>query len=390
MSRASGPRAKGEASSPKYIESASGLAALIRDLSAEPAIAIDTESNSLYAYREQVCLVQISIPGQDFIVDPLAGLDISALGDVLADAGKVKVFHAAEYDIMCLRRDFGFRFASLFDTMWAARILGWRHVGLASILRERFDVQTSKRYQRYNWGRRPLDGEALAYARLDTHYLLPLRAMQTAELVSKGRLEEAREAFAEVAATPAANNDFDPDGFWRIKGAHDMSPRQLAVLGELYLWRDQEAARLNRPHFKVVSDMVLSSLAHAHPRSQEELAHVPGVPARNAQRYGRSLLEAISRGDRAKPPRPTYSPRPADEVVERYEALRCWRKKAAASRRVEVDVVLGNAVLWELARENPRSIRELEGIEGLGQWKRGTYAEAILRTLRAAEKRPPR
>ena len=390
MSRRSRPRGRGGKGSPGYIDSAEGLAALAKMLSSKPVVAVDTESNSLYAYREQVCLLQFSIPGEDFVVDPLAGFDLSPLTSVLADQATVKVFHAAEYDVMCLKRDFGFRFVNLFDTMWAARILGWRRVGLAHILRENFEVQTSKRYQRYNWGKRPLDPEALAYARLDTHYLLPLQELQTAELAEKGRLEEAREVFDEVAATPPANNDFDPEGFWRIKGARDLTSRQLAVLRELFIWRDQEAARVNRPHFKVVSDTVLSALARARPGSQHQLARVPDLPARNARRYGHSLLQAISRGEGARKPRPPSTTRPPDEVVYRFEALRSWRKKAAAERGVDVDVVLGNAVLWQLAREYPRSIRDLERVEALGDWKRGAYGEAILQTLRPAEKQLPR
>jgi ribonuclease D len=383
MSRYGRQRGKRVEGSATFVDTAPGLAALVSRLSSQPAIALDTESNSLYAYQEQVCLVQISIPGEDFIVDPLAGFDISPLAPVVADASVLKVFHAAEYDVMCLKRDFGIHFSSLFDTMWAARILGWKRVGLGPILREVFDVQTSKRYQRYNWGKRPLDPEALAYARLDTHYLLPLQQLQMEHLSREGRLEEAREVFDEVAATGPANSDLDPDGFWRIKGAYDMSRREAAVLRELYLWRDREAARVDRPHFKVVSDNALSALARARPASAEELGRVEALPARNARRYGHSLLEAIRRGERAKKPRPPSKPRPPEEVVERFEALRSWRKNAAKGRGVDVDVVLGNAVLWELAKADPRGVGELKSIKGLGDWKRGAYGDGIVQTLRS-------
>ena len=128
---------------PRVVASPSQLEALLDELSAQSAIGVDTESNSLYAYHERVCLIQCSIPGADYIVDPLAGLDLSPLARVFADPGGQKVFHAAEYDVMCLKRDFGFRFANLFDTMWAARILGWPRVGLGDVLKETFGVRTN-------------------------------------------------------------------------------------------------------------------------------------------------------------------------------------------------------------------------------------------------------
>ena len=148
---------------------------MLRRLASEPRIAVDTESNSLYAYQEKVCLLQVSIPGADYLVDPLASPGLGEMRSIFADPSIEKVLHACEYDVICLRRDFGFQLANLFDTMWAARILGWPRVGLADILKERFDVTLDKRWQRYNWGKRPLPADALAYAQLDTHYLLRLR-----------------------------------------------------------------------------------------------------------------------------------------------------------------------------------------------------------------------
>ena len=199
------------------------LASLVGHLSGQPAISVDTESNSLHAYQEQVCLIQFSVPGTDYLVDPLGDLDLGSLGEIFANSATVKVFHAAEYDVMCLRRDYGWRFDNLFDTMWAARVLGWSHSGLGKILRERFGVRLDKRWQRYDWGRRPLAPEALAYARLDTHYLLTLRDQLLAELKEKGRLEEAQEFFAQVAHSEPNFKPFDPNrDLWRVKVVWDL------------------------------------------------------------------------------------------------------------------------------------------------------------------------
>ncbi|MEP0761582.1 MAG: ribonuclease D, partial [Chloroflexota bacterium] len=138
-------------------------------LRASPLIAVDTESNSLFAYTERVCLVQLSTRERDLIVDPLAVDDMSPLGDLLAEPAIEVIFHAAEYDIISLKRDFGFSFANLFDTMMAARVCGWDKTGLGNILEEQFGVTVDKKYQRADWSRRPLPPDHLRYAQMDTH-----------------------------------------------------------------------------------------------------------------------------------------------------------------------------------------------------------------------------
>ena len=361
------------------------LETLLETLSDQPAIAVDTESNSLYAYHEQVCLIQFSTPDADYLVDPLADLDLSPLGRIFADPGVQKVFHAAEYDVMCLKRDFDFHFASLFDTMWAARILGWSRVGLGDVLEENFGVHTNKRYQRYNWGKRPLEPEALAYACMDTHYLLPLRRLQADALMQLGRGEEAQEVFDQIAASEAMSSSFDPQDFRRIKGASDLSSRELAILRELYVWRDRQGRRQNRPVFRVLGNHTLIALAQAHPRTLDGLASVSGMKPYHVRRYGRSILRAVKQGMHAHPPEtPPPPPRRPEEDVARFQALRTWRKRVAAKRGVDSDVIVSNAVLWALAEQHPRTLDGLRHIEGLGPWKRKVYGEAMLSVLREA------
>ncbi|NIP41806.1 MAG: ribonuclease D, partial [candidate division Zixibacteria bacterium] len=161
----------------------------------EPIVAVDTEANSLYAYQEQVCLIQFSTRDKDYLVDPLAINDLSPLASLFASHKTEKIFHAAEYDLIVLDRDFGFEFNNLFDTMLAARILGWKKVGLASILQSHFGIKPNKRYQRANWGKRPLPDEMLTYAQLDTHFLIPLREKLYQELMEVDRWDLAEEDF---------------------------------------------------------------------------------------------------------------------------------------------------------------------------------------------------
>jgi len=369
--------------SPAIITSSAQLAALLETISAQAIIAVDTESNSLHAYKERVCLIQLSIPGQDYLIDPLAGLDLSPLREVFADPAVEKVFHAADYDVVCLKRDFRFRFVNLFDTMWAARILGWPKVGLGDVLTEVFGVHTNKHYQRYNWGKRPLDENALLYACLDTHYLIPLRRIQADELHRKGRWEEAREVFEQIAAVEPSFDTFNAEGFWHVKGVWELAPAEQAILRELYIWRDREACRQNCPPFKVLDDRTLVELARAAPRTIDELPGLRGMSSYRVKRYGQRILWAVKRGLSAAPPSPPPAPqRRPEKVVSRFRALQAWRKCQAERRGVDADVILSNAVLWALAERPPRSFEDLLHVEGLGPWKREAYGQVLLELLR--------
>jgi ribonuclease D len=369
---------------PTLVTSTPALRAVARRLRGQRAFAIDTESNSLHAYREQVCLVQISIPDADYLIDPLSdSIDMSLLGPLFADVAIEKVLHACEYDVISLRRDFAYTFANLFDTMWSARILGWPKVGLADILKQYFSVTLDKRWQRFDWGQRPLPLDALNYARFDTHYLLRLRDVQLQELNQRDRLDEAREVFEELAQSAAPPRDEAnlAEGFRRIKGVHDLDAVGRAILRELHVYRDHEASRLNRPPFKVIGDETLVDIARTRPAQLNHLKRVPGMTERQIARHGRNLLQAVTRGRKAQPPplQPRKSIDPG--VLDRYERLRVWRRNIAAERGVESDVILSNATLMAIAHRHPRALSDLESIDGLGPWRRKTYGPEILKAL---------
>ena len=201
---------------PLLVTTPGQLATAITELRQAGRFALDTESNSLYAYAYRICLIQLSSDTSDYLVDPLAFSDLSSLGSLVADDALEVTMHAAENDILLLDRDFGFRFGRVFDTLWAARILGWPRPGLASILDERFGVKQDKRMQRADWGQRPLSAAQIAYARQDTQYLLPLRDMLEQELRARGRWQEAQEVFA---ALPAIEwEEKEPPTMWRLSG----------------------------------------------------------------------------------------------------------------------------------------------------------------------------
>jgi len=363
------------------IESKAGLEQFIADLRHESQLAVDTESNSLYAYQEQVCLIQFSFPGKDILVDPLKIEDLSSLGEVFQRPDLKKVFHGSEYDLMCLKRDFGFEFVNIADTRVSCRTLGWKKTGLGSLLENVFEVKVNKKYQRANWGARPLSEDMRYYARLDTHYLIPLEAHLEAELRKAGRMEEAAELCELLTHVKAHENGFDENGFWGIRHARDLNPRQMAILRELYLMRDTEARRANRPHFKVMHDKALLSIAQASPTNNSDLENITDVPASILRRYKSHILDAVKRGAQAKPPvKPTRKPR--DEVYQhRYDNLHRWRKQQGRKRSVESDIILPREIMEDIAHAAPKKMEELQPLMAPLNWRYRTYGKAILKTL---------
>jgi ribonuclease D len=366
------------------IEDQSGLEDLVRRLADCPVAGVDTESNSLYAYRERVCLLQFSISDGDFIVDPLRVADVAPLASFFNSRSTEKVFHAAEYDILCLARDYQFEFNSIFDTMIAARTLGWPQVGLAAVVESRFHVTLNKKHQRADWGRRPLTQEQLEYARVDTRYLPALRDIQEQELSRMERRAEAFEEFDRLTRLRApASAGPDPMAFWRIDGALRLTPRQASMLKELVSAREDEARRADQPPFKIMNDAVLLEVARRAPADMDALRGVPGLSSGQLRRYADVLLAAVRRGFAGPDQRPPRRPVEDEAVVRRYERLHDWRKRKARSRGVESDVIVPRSALWELARRPPRTVADLESVSELGPWRRETYGAEIIRALNA-------
>ncbi|MGD2253728.1 MAG: HRDC domain-containing protein [Anaerolineales bacterium] len=354
------------------------LRKLVEVLKQQSHVASDTESNSLHAYQERVCLIQFSIPGQDYLVDPLANPDLEPLAPIFADPEIEMIFHAAEYDAGCLRRDFGFQIANLFDTRIASRMLGRTQTGLGHLLLEEFGVRLNKRFQRANWGKRPLSPELLSYASLDSHYLLPLRHRLANALHEAGRWLEAQEACTYIARTSTHNKAFDPQGYWRIPNARRLKPVQRSVLRELFLFREEKARNLDRPPFMVVDDKTLIIIARARPKNLEALRTVEGMTPGRTKRFGKQLLASVARGERSPPPKPPKRIRADVLALARFDRLRQWRKRVAIARKIESDLVIPRDVLWEIASQAPQDMQALKPIMGLLQWRFETYGPEIL------------
>ncbi|MBN2385904.1 MAG: ribonuclease D [Anaerolineales bacterium] len=364
---------------PIWVDTPASLDALTAQLARQPRLAVDTESNSLHAYRERVCLIQFSTPRQDFLLDPLAIPDLASLKAIFSDPRIEKVFHAVEYDLIGMRRDFDYAIVNIFDTMQAARILGYTRVGLDGMLAEKFDLKVDKRFQKADWGRRPLPADQLNYARLDTHYLLDLRDSLYTELVERDLWPLASEEFARLSQGNG-NGKNDHPVWQRVGQANRLDERQLAILQELWNWRESLAERMDRPVFKVISEKWLIQLAKSTPGTMHGLDAL-GLTPRQIQLYGRSLLEAIERGRKARPVSKTRHPRPSQAYIDRLDSLSEWRKRLGREMGVDSDIILPKPFLLAIAESNPRTLTELATAMPNSPWRLEKFGNQILTTL---------
>lgn len=368
---------------PVWIDHPLALQQLAETLSRQAAISVDTESNSLFAYHEQVCLIQFSTESKDYLVDPLIIADLSILGPIFENPSIEKVFHAAEYDLICLKRDFGFVFNNLFDTMLAARILGKTGLGLGTMLEETFGVQVDKRLQRANWAKRPLSPAMMAYARMDTHYLITLRDILKPQLASANRQDLAEEDFRRLTRVPAGTHENGSTNCWRIAGAQDLTPRQAAVLMALCAFRDERARSIDIPAFRVLPNQTLIELAQAMPRKRSELNNIFGLTPKLIERFGTGILDAVERGVVGPPAYRPLSQRASDDVIWRMENLRNWRKQTARELGVESDIILPREMVEAIAVNNPTSLEALGAIMVDLPWRFNRFGREIFRVVKS-------
>jgi ribonuclease D len=366
---------------PDLIDSQQALDAALPGLRDQPALALDTETDAFFAYRPRICLLQVSVPGADLLIDPLAELDLAPIGELLSDPGREVVLHASENDVILMRHEFGWRIARLFDTQVACFVLGLKPYSLAGILEARFDVSLDKREQRSDWSRRPLTQRQLDYAAADTRHLLELASELHERARKAGREEEIAAECARIAAREWEPEPFDPEAFRRMPGARELDGVGRRILRDLFVFRHEEADRRNRPAFRIAPDAALVRVAKER-RTREG----PGIPKPFWRRHGSRVAEIVRRGREAGPlpkgpPRTPRGEPPPPEVRERFDRLRRWRTRAAEERGVETFVVARNDLLLALAQSGARNLEELRPL--VEPFRFREYGEAILAALLA-------
>ena len=355
-------------------------------LAQSPELAIDTEANSMYAYRGRICLIQLASADAIYLLDPLAVKDLTALGAILANSSITKVMHGSDYDLRSFYREYGFEVSGLFDTETCARFQGMVSPNLAAVLRTFLEVEIpkSRRLQRSNWALRPLSTEAMAYAAADVQHLIPLAGKFRRLLRDSGRLEWVREEFARleeagrVAAEPAGA------GYLRVKGSDRLDPQQLAVLKELFELRETEAERIDLPPYRVMGNAALLHLAQ---QPLTPLEDVPDLAPQAARRLGNRMRAAIQQSLRGpgiqRPPRPNRRPPPAREVQARLQKLKQWRTDKGAELGLDPALIWPAPSLERLAQDPTTGDKELamDGATEVRAWQRREFAEELRTAL---------
>src|SRR5919206_5006276 len=234
-----------------YLDKPADVERFLNGISGVTELALDTEGASFHRFLDRIYLLQLSTRDQNAIIDPLPIGSPQKLGDLLQDKNIEVVFHDADYDLRLLHQDYGWHVTNIFDTRVAAQLLGIKSFGLAALLEQFFDVKLDKKHQRADWSMRPLPQDMLDYAVQDTRYLLQLRDHMKGELQRRGRWHWAQEEFARLEGT-RWETEVEMEGFLRLKGARDLTRRELAVLREVANWRDKIAEQLDRATFRVM------------------------------------------------------------------------------------------------------------------------------------------
>jgi ribonuclease D len=370
---------------PNYLDSAEAADKFLASIASTRALALDTEGASFHRYVDRIYLLQLSTERRHAIIDPLRVESPLALGTLLESREVEIVFHDADYDLRLLHQDYGWRVTNIFDTRVAAQLLGIKAFGLAALLEGYFGVRLDKKHQRADWSMRPLPGDMLEYAAQDTMHLLPLRQRLHDALDKKGRLHWAHEEFERLEGTRWADVEEDTS-FLRIKGARDLSRRELAVLRELVAWRDGVAKELDRSTFRVAGNDVLLAMAQNPPSSVAVVESTKGLSRSVVARQAKAILDAVARAQavpEADLPKFPRSPRWArdPEFEDRVTALKTIRDRRAAELELDPGVLCPRERLEAIARRNPHSIDELMEVPDVRRWQAEVLGDQFIRAL---------
>lgn len=343
------------------IDSADKLAAFLPKLLAAAWVAVDTEADSLHAYPEKICLIQISTVSGDNLIDPLAATNIDPVLDALS--GHELIMHGADYDLRLLRKHHEFVPKAIFDTMLAARLLGLRQFSLSHLVEKYLGVKLEKGAQKANWALRPLTERMERYARNDTHYLKTLADKLKEELQAKGRLAWHAESCARLIVDCTRERPADMDSIWRIKGSHLLGRPALAVLRELWQWRETEAIAANRPPYFVLSHEALVEIAAASGTSR---AIEPHLPRHLSERRRGGVVKAVARGLGIAPDQhpkilKSIGRRPSDAERKRFAELQKVRDARALELDIDPTLIASRSTLSDLAHDWARYEGELMG-----------------------------
>ena len=377
----------------QYLDTDAAVARWLASIRTSAILALDTEGASFHRFVDRIYLLQLSTRDQHAIIDPLPIGTPGLLGEIVQDPRVEIVFHDADYDLRLLRQDYGWQIRNVFDTRIAAQLIGLKAFGLAALLERSFGLKLDKKHQRADWSMRPLTADMLDYAAQDTMHLLGLRDILHEELQQKGRLEWAREEFLRLENIGWAQEE-PGQAFLKVKGARDLTRRELALFKELVVWRDAAALKLDRATFRVVSNEVLFEAVRTAPTSKDALGRIKGMPRGILERAADEILAAIERGqavpeaDLPRFPKSARWDRDPD-FDHKVGALKAVRDEVAAALELDPGVLCSRDRMEQVARSLPAETEVLERIPEFRKWQIGVLGEGFVKALAPWQKASP-
>ncbi|MDM8544457.1 HRDC domain-containing protein [Desulfococcaceae bacterium HSG9] len=365
----------------EIIDTPAKLKHIVKHLETVKTVAVDLEADSMYHYKEKVCLLQISTRYQNALIDPLAVNDLSPLAPLFGDNSVKKIFHGSDYDIRSLHRDFKLEINNLFDTQLASMFLGCRQTGLSAVVKKHFNIILEKKFQKKDWSVRPLPENMMRYAASDTIHLIPLAEILIQELQKQKRLDWVREEcqYLSCMRYPPVNND---PLFIKFKGAGRLNSQRLNVLEALLQLRDRIAAGKDRPVFKIFNNRALMEIAYMQPTSVPQLVKMNVISSRQINMYANAIIKdvksAMQTPSHKLPSFPFRKTSPISQRVhQRIDALKIWRNLKAQHLNLDPGLVCSKSLMTAIARRKIRTPQDLHTIAQMHKWRVQAFGDEI-------------
>lgn len=372
----------------EFIDNKADLERVTSIFESEETIAVDLEADSMFHFREKVCLIQMASKKLTVVIDPLEVEDLSILQPLFAKPSIRKIFHGGDYDVRSLHRDYQIEINNLFDTELASRFLGIQETGLSSVLSKRFGVKLDKSYQKKDWSKRPLLPQMIEYGASDVVYLLELAEILDSELKEKKRTAWVEEECELLSRVRVAESNASPL-FLKIKGAGRLNRKALGALELLLELRREIARKKDKPLFKVFATSSLLTIAKERPGSIEDLANSKAISAKQISIFGRNIIEKIQIAKSIPDENLPVYPRKRKtffkpDVPSITQKIKTWRDDVASRLELDPPILFNKALLSAIAIKKPTSIEAFEAIEGIKNWQKKEFGEQIVNILNDA------
>lgn len=371
----------------QIVDTAAGLEKAVSALEKEKFIAVDLEADSMYHFKEKVCLIQLATEKTSVVVDPLQVNNFSLFSPLFSNPDIQKIFHGADYDVRSLYRDFKIKINNLFDTELACRFLGIKETGLKAVLKMFFEINIEKKYQKKDWSKRPLSEKMIEYASKDVIYLQPLAKILIDKLEEIDRLSWVLEECKILSKVRPILSDEEPL-FLKFKGAGRLKSKSLAVLEALLQYRKSVAEKKDKPLFKIIGNDSIMKIATARPETLRRLKRSKALSGRQISMYGNDLIQVVAGAlkitEHELPvyPRKTVSAMPY-KVFERIKVLKSWRDSKAIALDMDSGMLCNNALITAIAVKNPEDRKSMGTIKEMKNWQKTAFGKEIITVLKS-------